>query len=36
VLSIIVFGSIAYSVSGKRRGEGLEGPGHSPEPEPAA
>ena len=35
VLSIIVFGSIAYSVSGKRRGEGLEGPGHSPEPEPA-
>jgi uncharacterized protein (TIRG00374 family) len=34
VLSIIVFGSIAYSVSGKRRGEGLEGPGHSPEPEP--
>jgi uncharacterized protein (TIRG00374 family) len=36
VLSIIVFGGIAYSVSGKRRGEGLEGPGHSPEPEPAA
>jgi glycosyltransferase 2 family protein len=36
VLSIIVFGSIAYSVSGKRRGEGLEGPGQSPEPEPAA
>ena len=35
VLSIIVFGSVAYSVSGKRRGEGLEGPGHSPEPEPA-
>lgn len=35
VLSIIFFGSIAYSVSGKRRGEGLEGPGHSPEPEPA-
>jgi glycosyltransferase 2 family protein len=35
VLSIILFGSIAYSVSGKRRGEGLEGPGHSPEPEPA-
>jgi glycosyltransferase 2 family protein len=36
VLSIILFGSIAYSVSGKRRGEGLEGPGHSPEPEPAS
>ena len=35
VLSIIGFGSIAYSLSGKRRGEGLEGPGHSPEPEPA-
>jgi uncharacterized protein (TIRG00374 family) len=35
VLSIILFGSIAYSISGKRRGEGLEGPGHSPEPEPA-
>jgi len=35
VLSIIAFGSIAYSISGKRRGEGLEGPGHSPEPEPA-
>jgi uncharacterized protein (TIRG00374 family) len=35
VLSIIVFGSIAYSISGKRRGEGLHGPGHAPEPEPA-
>jgi hypothetical protein len=35
VLSIIAFGSIAYSISGKRRGEGLEGPGHSAEPEPA-
>jgi uncharacterized protein (TIRG00374 family) len=35
VLSIILFGSIAYSISGKRHGEGLEGPGHSPEPEPA-
>jgi uncharacterized protein (TIRG00374 family) len=35
VLSIIVFGSIAYSFSAKRRGEGLEGPGSSPEPEPA-
>jgi uncharacterized protein (TIRG00374 family) len=27
VLSIIVFGSIAYSISSKRRGEGLERPG---------
>lgn len=35
VLSIIVFGSIAYSISGKRRGEGLLGPGQRPEPEPA-
>jgi uncharacterized protein (TIRG00374 family) len=35
VLSIIVFGSIAYSISGKRRGEGLQGPGRSPQPEPA-
>jgi glycosyltransferase 2 family protein len=35
VLSIIVFGSVAYSVSGKRRGEGLEGAGSSAEPEPA-
>ncbi len=35
VLSVVFFGSIAYSVSGLRRGEGLEGPGHSPEPEPA-
>jgi hypothetical protein len=34
VLSIIVFGSIAYSISPKRRGVGLEGPGTSPEPQP--
>jgi hypothetical protein len=34
VLSIIVFGSIAYSISPKRRGVGLEGPGASPEPQP--
>ena len=34
VLSIIVLGSIAYSVSPKRRGVGLEGPGASPEPQP--
>jgi uncharacterized membrane protein YbhN (UPF0104 family) len=33
VLSIIIFGSIAYSVSPKRRGLGLEGPGGSPEPQ---
>lgn len=31
VLSIILFGSIAYSVSSKRRGEGLT---HSPDPNP--
>jgi uncharacterized protein (TIRG00374 family) len=35
VLSVVFFGSIAYSISPLRRGEGLEGPGHSPEPEPA-
>jgi uncharacterized protein (TIRG00374 family) len=35
VLSIIVFGSIAYSISGKRRGEGLARPGPGSEPEPA-
>lgn len=34
VLSIIAFGSIAYMVSPKRRGEGIEGPGGSPEPDP--
>jgi glycosyltransferase 2 family protein len=34
VLSIIVFGSIAYSISGKRRGEGLKGHERTPEPEP--
>lgn len=33
VLSIIVFGSIAYSLSAKRRGVGLEGPG-TPETAP--
>lgn len=42
VLSIIILGSIAYSVSPKRRGLGLEGPGGSPgespgeSPEPQA
>jgi uncharacterized protein (TIRG00374 family) len=36
VLSIIIFGSGAYSVSPKRRGEGLEGAGQAPEPEPTA
>ncbi len=35
VLSIIVFGGIAYSISGKRRGEGLRGHERRPEPEPA-
>lgn len=35
VLSIIGFGSIAYSISGKRRGEGLARPGPGSEPEPA-
>jgi hypothetical protein len=34
VLSIIVLGSIAYSVSAKRRGVGLEGPGGTPETAP--
>jgi hypothetical protein len=34
VLSIIILGSIAYSVSPKRRGVGLEGPGGAPEPQP--
>jgi uncharacterized protein (TIRG00374 family) len=32
VLSIIVFGSIAYSISSKRRGAGLEGPAGTTEP----
>ena len=32
VLSIILFGSIAYSISSKRRGTGLEGPPGTPEP----
>jgi hypothetical protein len=34
VLSIIILGSIAYSVSPKRRGVGLEGHGPSPEAQP--
>lgn len=34
VLSIIILGSIAYSVSPKRRGVGLEGPGGTPQPQP--
>ena len=33
VLSIIILGSIAYSLSSKRRGLGLQGPGGSPEPQ---
>ena len=33
VFSIILFGSILYAISGKRRGDGLDGPA---EPEPAA
>ena len=36
VLSIIVLGSIAYSLSAKRRGVGLEGPGGTPEPQALA
>jgi glycosyltransferase 2 family protein len=35
VLSVILFGSIAYAVSGKRRGEGLDPQPPSVEPEPA-
>ena len=35
VLSVIILGSIAYWRSPKRRGEGLEQPGHHVEPEPA-
>jgi uncharacterized protein (TIRG00374 family) len=35
VLSVIIFGSIAYAVSPKRRGEGLEPHGKGVEPEPA-
>jgi hypothetical protein len=34
VLSIIVLGSIAYSISPKRRGSGIDEP--SPTPEPGA
>jgi hypothetical protein len=36
VFSIIVLGSIAYALSPKRRGEGLEGAVRAPEPEPLA
>ncbi|HET9521746.1 MAG TPA: lysylphosphatidylglycerol synthase transmembrane domain-containing protein [Candidatus Limnocylindrales bacterium] len=36
VLSIIVFGSIAYSISSKRRGEGIERPAGTTEPGAAA
>ena len=35
VLSVILFGSIAYAMSGKRRGEGLDPQPPSVEPEPA-
>ena len=35
VLSVVVFGSIVYAFSGKRRGEGLSTPRNAPEPEPA-
>jgi glycosyltransferase 2 family protein len=35
VLSVIILGSIAYAVSPKRRGEGLDPHPVSPEPEPA-
>ena len=35
VLSIIILGSIAYSISPIRRGEGIEGAGHTPEAKPA-
>ena len=35
VLSVILFGSIAYVFSPKRRGEGLEPHGQGVEPEPA-
>ena len=35
VLSVILFGSIAYLRSGKRRGEGLDPQPRSVEPEPA-